>query len=139
MKKAFPSVTIRTNGYRTVAELFYGDEKIAKGVAKCSPEDKFDFSIGAKLALDRMIDDQQNPHKLLKTGVFGVSNRYGAFVVVDDMMVYQNGGFDYIADYNDNLRCIIGTYCIAEITAIYPDSVCGFAQIKTAVPIWTRV
>ena len=55
-----------------------GDEVIAldkntgkKGVAKCSPEDEFDFNIGAKLAFERLM----NPTKIVKQSSYNVGDK----------------------------------------------------------------
>ena len=41
--------------------------------------------------------------KLLKTGVFGVMDKGDKFVVAGDILVYQDGEFDYVSDVNENL------------------------------------
>lgn len=40
---------------RVIASLYEGGKKVAAGVAKCSPEDIFDFSTGARIAFDRLM------------------------------------------------------------------------------------
>ena len=40
----------------------------------------------------------------IKTGMFGMMKNNGNFVVVDDRIVYENGGYDYIVIMNDDLR-----------------------------------
>ena len=54
-------ITITTDGRITTAELYRPGEPTLKTVATCSPEDTFDFAIGAKLALARLIDAVNNP------------------------------------------------------------------------------
>ena len=44
---------ITVNGNETIA-VYKHDGKTEKAVAKCSPEDKFDFKVGAKIALERL-------------------------------------------------------------------------------------
>lgn len=41
-----------------------------KGVAKCSPEDKFDFKIGAKLAFERLIGEVKEVKREAKVGEY---------------------------------------------------------------------
>lgn len=43
---------------RVIASLYEGGKKVAAGVAKCSPEDIFDFSTGARIAFDRLAFDR---------------------------------------------------------------------------------
>lgn len=45
----------------------------------------------------------KDKRELLKTGVFGVTNRGYTFVVVGDYLVYQRGDFDSIASCNEDL------------------------------------
>lgn len=44
---------------KTVTATYYKDDNIvAKGIARCHPEDEFDFFIGAKIAMQRVEDTQ---------------------------------------------------------------------------------
>lgn len=54
-------IIITTDGEITTAKLYRHGEPTLKAVAKCSPEDTFDFATGAKLAFDRLIDAVNNP------------------------------------------------------------------------------
>lgn len=54
-------IVITTDGRITTAKLYRHGEPTLKTVATCSPDDTFDFAIGAKLALDRLIDAANNP------------------------------------------------------------------------------
>lgn len=54
-------ITITTDGRITTAKLYRHGEPTLKTVATCSPEDTFDFAIGAKLVLERLIDAVNNP------------------------------------------------------------------------------
>lgn len=49
-------IVITTDGRTTTAKLYQHGEPTRKAVAKCSPEDTFEFAFGAKLALSRLID-----------------------------------------------------------------------------------
>lgn len=51
---------IITHDYKTTtATMYRGDEKVI-ATARCAPEDKFDFMVGAKLAMERL-NDEINP------------------------------------------------------------------------------
>lgn len=54
-------IIITTDSRITTAKLYQHGEPTQKAVATCSPDDTFDFAIGAKLALDRLIDAVNNP------------------------------------------------------------------------------
>lgn len=54
-------IVITTDGRITTAKLYRHGEPTLKSVATCSPDDTFDFAIGAKLALDRLTDAVNNP------------------------------------------------------------------------------
>lgn len=47
-------IEIHNDGKTTECMLFYNDNLVRKTVAKCSPEDKFNLSTGAKISLERM-------------------------------------------------------------------------------------
>lgn len=47
-------IEIHNDGETTECMLFYNDNLVRKTVAKCSPEDKFNLSTGAKITLERM-------------------------------------------------------------------------------------
>ena len=49
-------VVITTDGKTTTAKMYEGKKRLKTAESKCSPEDTFDFAIGAKLALERVIE-----------------------------------------------------------------------------------
>ena len=56
---SLPKVVITTDGKTTTAKM-YEDKKVLKTAkTQCSPEDTFDFAIGAKLALERVTEKEQ--------------------------------------------------------------------------------
>lgn len=55
-------VVILRSGNTVTATRYADGAKVNTGVAKCSPEDSFDFAFGAKLALERLFKSE----KLLK-------------------------------------------------------------------------
>ena len=56
-------VVINVDGNKVIARR--GNKK---GVARCHPDDDFDFFVGAKLALDRL-EEEEKPYAWLKKGV----------------------------------------------------------------------
>ena len=57
-------IVITTDGATTTARFYDGKKVIKAAKAECSPEDEFDFKIGAKIAVDRLVDNEiKNPRK----------------------------------------------------------------------------
>ena len=56
-------IDIWSNGEKVIASM-----GTKEGVARCSPEDEFDFFVGAKLALERL-EEQCKPYAWLKDGM----------------------------------------------------------------------
>lgn len=57
-------IVIITDGKSTTARLYDGKKVIKAAKAECSPKDRFDFKIGAKIAFDRLVDNEiKNPCK----------------------------------------------------------------------------
>ena len=68
LKLVSEEITITRHGDKVVAKF---GEKV--GVAKCSPDDTFDFAIGAKLAFSRLMgepEDKPKPKQEFKVGEF---------------------------------------------------------------------
>lgn len=61
-------IVITSDGYETLARLYDGNKVVKSAAAKCSPEDEFDFKIGAKIAFERLTaeekkEEPKNEHK----------------------------------------------------------------------------
>lgn len=48
-------IVVMRDGNRVTASCYEDGKKVATGVAKCSPEDTFDFATGARIAFDRLM------------------------------------------------------------------------------------
>lgn len=59
-------IVITTDGVTTTAKMYRGKEVIKKAEAKCAPGDKFDFEFGARLAMDRLVEDTKKKEKIKK-------------------------------------------------------------------------
>jgi len=57
LELAYPKIVITTDGQTTYARYYIGKRVAAEAVAKCHPSDKFDFDVGACVALHRLLDD----------------------------------------------------------------------------------
>lgn len=49
-------IVITTDGVETLARLYENGKVVKKATAKCSPEDEFDFNVGAKYAFERLAE-----------------------------------------------------------------------------------
>lgn len=54
-------IVITNDGKTTTATLYDNDTKVKSASAKCSPDDKFDFAIGAAIAMDRLYPEKSEP------------------------------------------------------------------------------
>lgn len=54
-----PTIVIYTKANETIATLKQGKEVIKTAKAKCNPSDTFDFEIGAKLAFERLLGEDE--------------------------------------------------------------------------------
>ena len=53
-------IVITSDGVTTTATRYSKNTKVSEATSRCSPEDKFDFNVGAKLALDRLTNSKWN-------------------------------------------------------------------------------
>ena len=56
LESAHPKIVITTDGRTTYARYYTGKRIDAEAVAQCHPSDKFDFDVGAHVALHRLLD-----------------------------------------------------------------------------------
>lgn len=57
-------IVITADGATTTARFYDGKKVIKAAKAECSPEDEFDFKVGANIAFDRLVDNEiKNPRK----------------------------------------------------------------------------
>lgn len=56
-------IVITTDGVETLARLYDGNKVIKSASTKCSPEDTFDFNVGAKLAFERLMGEEEKTPK----------------------------------------------------------------------------
>ena len=109
----------------------YGNKVVAKygkkvGIAKCSPEDEFNFETGAKLAFERLMGIEEKPTFTkddLKTGMFVLMSDGKLGVIVNDIIVYEKSGYDIVSHLDDNL-----SYTNYKINAIVSAKSFGDAR-----------
>jgi hypothetical protein len=79
-------IVITSDGKTVMARLFNGKELVKKAEAKCSHDDKFDFMVGAELAMERLTDKKPaKPANPFKVGdyvrVTGNTDHYHCFPI----------------------------------------------------------
>lgn len=100
-------IVITTDGKTTLARLYENGKVTKTAEAKCSPSDKFDFAVGAKLAFERL-NEKTEPKKLFngKAVCIEKTNDYCAYTVgkiyefKDGKTTLDNGG-SYPTDGNE--------------------------------------
>ena len=119
-------VVITSDGKTTTARLFDGKDVVKTAEAKCSPDDEFDFNTGASIAFSRLNANEEG-HEFtkadLETGMFVHNNRHGWGAVVNDKIIYEEEGFDKVADLSDDLR-----YLYSHIDTVV--NACSFSDAK---------
>lgn len=56
-------IVITSDGDKTLAMLYDGKNVVKTATAKCSPDDKFDFETGARIAFDRLWGNEEKEEK----------------------------------------------------------------------------
>lgn len=107
LDKTGDKIVITVDGKTTLARLYSGKDVVKSAEAKCSPDDVFDFAVGAKLAMDRLLggEEKQGPkfNKAdLQIGRFGRMSNGDWFVIVEDRFIYDEGGFDLVVMVDDD-------------------------------------
>ena len=74
-------IVITTDGAETLARLYDGNKVIKTATAKCSPDDKFSFKTGAKIAFERLFDSEEKEEPKYFNGKAVCVNEYFGFTV----------------------------------------------------------
>ncbi len=82
-------IIITSDCKTTTARMYDGKTLIKESSAKCSPEDVFDFSVGAKIAFERLIAEEKKP----EVKEWKVVNRPAR--VGDYIRLKSNAGFTF--------------------------------------------
>lgn len=90
-------IVITTDGKETLARLYDGDKVIKKAVARCSPEDTFNFETGARIAFDRLVGEKpvEEKPKYYNGKVVCIGNALGnsRLYTVGKIYQFENGRF----------------------------------------------
>ena len=114
-------IVITLDGNKTLAR-FYDDNKVIKSaVAKCSPEDEFDFETGARIAFDRLVGEKpvEEKPKYYNGKVVCVGTPYPHFFTVgkiytvsDGVLRYDDGGIACVdkTSFKDIQKCFTSKF-----------------------------
>ena len=84
-------IVITSDGKETLARLYEGNKVIKKAVAKCSPEDEYNFEIGAGIAFDRLMGDKPVKPKYYNGKVVCVEAEKDTVYVVGKIYEFKDG------------------------------------------------
>ena len=84
-------IVITSDGKETLARLYEGNKVIKKAVAKCSPEDEYNFEIGARIAFDRLMGDKPVKPKYYNGKVVCVEAIKGTIYTVGKVYEFKDG------------------------------------------------
>lgn len=74
-------IVITTDGTETLARFYKGNKVIKTATAKCSPDDKFSFETGAKIAFERLFDSEEKEEPKYFNGKAVCVNKYAGFTI----------------------------------------------------------
>lgn len=74
-------IVITSDGEKTLARLYDGNKIIKTATAKCSPDDKFSFETGAKIAFERLFDGEEKEEPKYFSGKVVCVKPYTGFTV----------------------------------------------------------
>lgn len=109
------SIYIYTNGTTITAVLNKGNKVIKTAMAKCHPDDTYDFESGARIAFDRLCNELAESSKFTSIKEVKRPAKVGEYIKIvhadsfDDC--YKNGDILKVADINDDFSSdYIGVY-----------------------------
>lgn len=95
-----------------------------------------EYAVVEKLAVPVNND---NPMPKLETGMFGITSDDETFVVVGDIVVFQNAGFDYVNSYDSNGECYgFDDDCLYRIEKLFNKKVKSFIGVNDGDILWER-
>lgn len=121
-------IEITAHGKKVFAKIIEGDKVVKTGVAKCSPEDEFDFETGAKIAFERLFPKRFD-WEAFKLGKFAVAlntqKKYDDFMKLCKLhgIKWRSGceadKNDCFAIYEeDTAVCCYGGDCVLEYARV---------------------
>lgn len=95
-------IVITTDGCTTTAKMYRDKSVVGVQTTKCHPDDRFDFLVGAKIALDRLVGCKEEEPKYYNGKVVCVDNNDFHFYTTGKVYQIKDGvAYD---DYGDKFR-----------------------------------
>lgn len=123
LEPVHPKIVITTDGQTTCARYYIGKRVDAEAVAQCHPSDKFDFDVGAHVALHRLLDQigsLQSDYELLQY----VQPPFNGQIVCIEAPLYhgrwEKGKIYEVNDgvLHDRAGNIVGSHTVSSIQEI---------------------
>ena len=94
-------IVITTDGKETLARLYEGNKVIKSAVAKCSPEEEFDFETGARIAFDRLVGKPIEEKANYYNGKVVCVDNFGNETAYTVGKIYQFKDGEFVNDLGD--------------------------------------
>ena len=111
-------VVILRKGSTVTVTQYVDGEQCGTGVAKCSPEDEFDFAFGAKLALERLFGEVESVFDWIRFTNGEVSVQVNRKTIYDFLENCEKHGFEWVSGKRATKHNPFATY----------DNLYGFAK-----------
>ena len=105
-------IVVLRDGNKVTATSYCDGEKITTGVAKCSPEDTFNFAVGSRIALKRLFA------KIDVNSKFGNPERNCEEVPTERGNVVAESGFSWEKFSRGELYVEVSRYTISDFLAV---------------------
>lgn len=111
--------------YKRGKEVIAVDKKTGKkAVARCCPEDTFDFKTGAKIAFERLLSDPNSIVigdivRVIDTGALFTTNYEKVIEMTDEKSVIAKYAYDNNKGYNKGIKKLDSTYKVLNVDDEY--------------------
>lgn len=100
-------IVITTDGSETLARFYDGEKVIKTATAKCAPDDTFDFAADAKLAFERLMNNEKwrvvNRHPKVGDYIRIKHNDYSKCADIGDILKADEVEYLIVSVYNKNM------------------------------------
>lgn len=86
-------IVITTDGCTTTAKMYRGKQLVEVQTTKCHPDDRFDFKVGAKIALDRLVGCKKEEPKYYNGKMVCVNDAGFSFYTTGKIYKFVDGVF----------------------------------------------
>ena len=130
MKDINRKVVITVNDNVTLARIFDDNKVVAKGVAKCSPEDTFDFQMDAELAMKRAFESITKKEPTKQYRKLDRPPRPGDYIRLTRVDTNVRDNFDSVGDVLKISTCVMGGLIVGVHVNDHPKLVAHFKGVE---------